>query len=541
MSRQVDYLPWMGHPFTFDHHPEQKAWHEHLRTHCGAEIDPGAFISPEARVFTESLKVGARTYIAADTLVRGEIILGSDCTVNPYVSLHGRVTAGNGVRIASLVTIAGQNHVFSDITKPIHAQPVSFKGIVIGDDVWIGANVVVLDGVTIGAHSILAAGAVVTKDVPEYSIVGGNPARVLRDRRSTAATKTNRPDLETAAQAFGAKARAQWPDVLKRCVTNEGKDYVNQPGDKPDVRPWCDATEIAGMFGETPPLMKRELLIQRLQTFQDPTTGLFPDPRQPGKPVTFHDYAFRYPILAVGYALEVLGSHVPHPISTIETMPGEEMMQMLDRLPWAEGAWSCGDCIDALGTALYINARYFNSAKRLEPLWGWLNTHADSFSGVWGSPSKTEKWRQPVNGFYRLTRGTYAQFGVLLPYHEEAIDTILAHSRNPDFFGKNRGDACHVLDIIHPLWLCRKQTSYRSEEIKAVTLFHWNRAMGKWVDGQGFSFELEQGKTSGTQPGLQGTEMWLSTVFLMADLLGVSSALGYRPRGVHRPEVAFQR
>ena len=391
MSREVDYLPWMGRPYTYENHPEQKAIHEQLRTRCGAEIDPAAFISPEARVFPDKFKIGAHSYIAADAIVRGEIVMGEHCTVNPYVSLHGKVTMGDGVRIASLVTIAGQNHVFSDLTKPIYQQPISFKGIVIGDDVWVGANAVVLDGVTVGAHSILAAGAVVTKDVPEYAIVGGNPAHVLKDRRDSTASKPNRSKVESEAQAFGAKARAQWPDVLQRCITDDGKEYVNQPGDKPDVRPWCDATEIAGMFGENPPLMKTELLVARLQGFQDPVTGLFPDPRQPGKPVTFHDYAFRYPILAVGYALEVLGSQVPHPITAIESMSSEEMLKMLDGLPWKESAWSCGDCIDALGTALYINARYFESAKRLEPLWGWLNTHADPLTGLWGSPTAKEK------------------------------------------------------------------------------------------------------------------------------------------------------
>jgi acetyltransferase-like isoleucine patch superfamily enzyme len=533
MSRKVDYLPWTGRPYGYEHHPEQKARHEQLKKDCGAEIDPEAFISLEARVFTESLKVGAHSYIAADTLVRGEIVMGQHCTVNPYVSLHGKVTMGDGVRIASLATIAGQNHVFTDITKPIYEQPVSFEGIQIGDDVWVGANVVVLDGVKIGAHSILAAGAVVTKDVPEYAIVGGNPARVLRDRRAPSGKKAARPDLEAEAQAFGAKVRKQWPEVLQRCVS--GQEYVNQPGDAPDVRPWCDATEIAGMFCEKPPLMKPELLVQKLQSFQDPKTGLFPDPRQPDKRLRFDDYAFRYPILAVGYALEVLGSHVPHPISVIEAMPAEEMLAMLDKLPWTEAAWSCGDCIDALGTALCINAKHFKSQKRLEPLWGWLNTHADPLTGLWGKPTAKEKWLQPVNGFYRLTRGTYAQFGISLPQPVEAIDTILAHTRNPDFFGESRGNACNALDIMHPLWLCRKQTGHRAEEIKAVALFHWKRAMSKWVDGQGFSFELEHDK----KPGLQGTEMWLSIVWLMADLLGVAEGLGYRPKGVHRPEVAW--
>jgi hypothetical protein len=116
---------------------------------------------------------------------------------------------------------------------------------------------------------------------------------------------------------------------------------------------------------------------------------------------------------------------------------------------------------------------------------------------------------------------------------------VLAHSRNTDYFRKDRGNACHVLDIIHPLWLCRKQTPHRAEEIKAVALFHWHRALASWVDGQGFSFDLEQGTTPGSQSGLQGTEMWLGIVYLMADLMGITDALGYRPRGVHRPEVAY--
>jgi acetyltransferase-like isoleucine patch superfamily enzyme len=540
MPREVDYLPWTGQPFSQQAQPEQEEWRRHLQTHAGADIDPAAFISPHARVFTQSLKIGANSYIAADALVRGRIILGRHCSVNPYVSLHGNVTIGDGVRIASLTTLAGQNHVFSDLTKPIHEQPVVSRGIVIHDDVWIGAHVVVLDGVTVGAHSVLAAGAVVTKDVPAYSIVGGNPARVLRDRRTTPAARTD-SSLEAQARSFGLKARQQWGEVLQRCVAPDGQSYVNRPGDAPDIRPWCDAVEIAGAFGATPPLLPRELLVQKLQGFQDPVTGLFPDPRQPGQSPHFHAYAFRYPILAVGYALEVLGHHLTHPIAAVETMSTDDLLQTLDRLPWTDQAWSCGDCLDALGTALYLNARYFGSKKRLEPLWGWLNTHADPFTGLWGHPTLAEKWLQPVNGFYRLTRGTYAQFGLPLPYPEETIDTLLAHARQTEFFREDRGNACNVLDLIHPLWLCRKQTPHRADDIRHVALFHWRRALSRWVDGQGFSFALEAGDTPETQPSLQGTEMWLSIVYFLADLLGVADSLGYRPQGVHRPDPAVRR
>ncbi|MNY78654.1 hypothetical protein D3C86_2190040 [compost metagenome] len=62
------------------------------------------------------------------------------------------------------------------------------------------------------------------------------------------------------------------------------------------------------------------------------------------------------------------------------------------------------------------------------------------------------------------------------------------------------------------------------------------RALGQWVDGKGFSFELERS----FPPGLQGTEMWLSIIWLLADLCGYSSLLGYKPQGVHRPDPAIQ-
>ncbi len=539
MTREVDYLPWTGQPFSYEKLPEQKELHDQLRAKCGAEIDPTAFISPQARVFPHSLKVGAASYIAADAMVRGNVIIGSNCTVNPFVNIHGKVTIGDGVRIASLVTIAGHNHGFEDITKPICQQPLTIEGIVIRDDVWIGANVVILDGVTVGAHSVLAAGAVVTKDVPEYSIVGGNPARLLRDRRTTTAAKASRHNLDAQAKEFGDKVRDQLHKLLQSYESPDGQAYLNQPGYALELRPWCDAVEIAGMFRETPTLLKPDALIAKLQGFQDSVTGLFPDVTDPGKKPHLNHYIFRYPILAVGYALEVLGSHVLHPVHALENLSSDELLKMFDERPWENEAWAAGDCLDAIGTGFYNNQKHFDSNTRLEPMWGWLDTHADPLSGLWGKPTKKEKWLQPVNGFYRLTRGTYAQFGVPVPFPVEAIDTILAHTRNTDFFREDAGTACNVLDIIHPLWLCRKQTSHRADEIRAVALFHWKRALSKWVDGRGFSFELEQGDTPKSQPGLMGTEMWLSIVYLLAEVLGVAENLGYRPKGVHRTEVAF--
>jgi acetyltransferase-like isoleucine patch superfamily enzyme len=76
--------------------------------------------------------------------------------------------------------MSGLNHGYEDINLPIHKQPVSMSPIVIENDSWIGANVVVTAGVTIGKHSVIAAGAVVTKSIPPFSIAVGNPARVIK-------------------------------------------------------------------------------------------------------------------------------------------------------------------------------------------------------------------------------------------------------------------------------------------------------------------------------------------------------------------------
>ena len=84
------------------------------------------------------------------------------------------------MNLAQGITITALNHNFDDTTKHIDQQGVSTKAVTINDDVWIGANAVVLPGVTRGTHSVVAAGAVVSKDVPPYTIVAGVPAKVIK-------------------------------------------------------------------------------------------------------------------------------------------------------------------------------------------------------------------------------------------------------------------------------------------------------------------------------------------------------------------------
>lgn len=152
------------------------------------DLAPSCFISPDAAIFAEPhrrVQVFEGASIASHAVVHGPVILGENCSVNPYAQIDGGqagVTFGKGVRVASGARIIAFDHGIA-AEAFVAEQPTRSLGIVVGDDVWIGANAVVTDGVTIGAHAVIGAGAVVTRDVPEFAIVGGVPARCIGDRR----------------------------------------------------------------------------------------------------------------------------------------------------------------------------------------------------------------------------------------------------------------------------------------------------------------------------------------------------------------------
>jgi len=110
----------------------------------------------------------------------GDVIIGDRTRIGISNVLIGPVTIGNDVMFAQNVVLSGLNHGYENIDLPPSLQKVETKPIIIEDEVWIGANAVVTAGVTIGKHSIVAAGCVVVKDVPPYSIVGGNPGKILK-------------------------------------------------------------------------------------------------------------------------------------------------------------------------------------------------------------------------------------------------------------------------------------------------------------------------------------------------------------------------
>ncbi len=111
----------------------------------------------------------------------GSVVIGDRTKIGLSNTIIGPVSIGNDIRLAQNITLSGLNHNYEDIGMPIHEQGVATSPIIVEDETWIGANVVVLSGVTIGRHCIIAAGSIVTKDIPPYTVAAGNPARIIKE------------------------------------------------------------------------------------------------------------------------------------------------------------------------------------------------------------------------------------------------------------------------------------------------------------------------------------------------------------------------
>lgn len=117
----------------------------------------------------------------------GSVTIGENSLIGIGAVIIGPVTIGSNVIMAQHVVASGLNHFYENVEVPIRDQPVTTGTICIEDECWIGANVTITAGVTIGRHSVVAGGSVVTRDVPPYTVVGGNPARVLKKYDSASA------------------------------------------------------------------------------------------------------------------------------------------------------------------------------------------------------------------------------------------------------------------------------------------------------------------------------------------------------------------
>lgn len=134
-----------------------------------------------------SIQIGMNTEVKYGVYMSthgGEIIIGQNCSINPYTVIygHGSTVIGNNVLIAGHCMIIPANHNFKSAKIPIVKQGLTQKGICIEDDVWIGGNCMILDGVTLGRGSVIAAGSVVNKSTSPFTVYAGVPAKVIDKR-----------------------------------------------------------------------------------------------------------------------------------------------------------------------------------------------------------------------------------------------------------------------------------------------------------------------------------------------------------------------
>ncbi|MZR63091.1 DapH/DapD/GlmU-related protein [Alcanivorax sp. DP30] len=190
-KQRLAYMPWLYGRLKPKHRAWAAPWQAAIQqrlmqletVHFGADC----FVAPQAVLLAEpgrDIIVADGSQIAADCVIHGPVSLGRRVSINHHVSLDGGAAGihiGDDSRIAAYCTLYAFNHGMA-ADRPVREQPVSSQGIHIGRDVWIGARVGIVDGVTIGDHAVVGMGAVVTRDVPPWTIVAGNPARPIGRR-----------------------------------------------------------------------------------------------------------------------------------------------------------------------------------------------------------------------------------------------------------------------------------------------------------------------------------------------------------------------
>lgn len=188
-----------------DHYPDAPSWKKRGGWSLAWEWNrwgkaflvgvPGAVGSFLRRHFYRFAACGADDLLMEGMWVEypARLSIGNHCNINRdcFIQAAGGVTVGDWVLIAPRVAIISQNHVFDGIDVPVSMAPDHRASVVIGDDAWIGMHAVILPGVRIGRGAVVAAGAVVNKDVEPFSIVAGVPAKHVRFRDECPAAKAS--------------------------------------------------------------------------------------------------------------------------------------------------------------------------------------------------------------------------------------------------------------------------------------------------------------------------------------------------------------
>lgn len=166
-----------------------------IKYHHFLIIEKGAFVREKVqinpfwfnnRILTLHLKKGANIHKYVIIQGCGNITIGEKSVIGSFsvIGCNEKITIGKNVMIAQNVSIRDTDHKFNEINIPMNKQGISTSPISIADDVWIGHGAIINRGVSIGKGAIIGAGSVATKDVPNYAIVGGVPAKIIKYRKN---------------------------------------------------------------------------------------------------------------------------------------------------------------------------------------------------------------------------------------------------------------------------------------------------------------------------------------------------------------------
>lgn len=161
---------------------------DHIRLGNGVYLDQGTYL----HACPNGIELGEKTIVMHGAVLhvynfrempQSGIKIGRESLVGEYTVIRGQggVTMGDRVYTSPFTQIIAVNHIFDDPTRPFVEQGITAQGIVIEDDVWIGASAIITDGVRVGKGAVVAAGAVVTSNVAPHTVVAGVPAKVIRE------------------------------------------------------------------------------------------------------------------------------------------------------------------------------------------------------------------------------------------------------------------------------------------------------------------------------------------------------------------------
>lgn len=170
----------------------------HVRLARGVYLDEGVYL----HALPHGIEIGENTYVMHHAelhvynfrdLPHAGIKIGKNCLISEFTILRGQggITIGDNVYTSPFVQIVAVNHVYDDPHRPIIEQGITAQGIVIEDNAWIGSSAIILDGVRVGKGAVVAAGAVVSKDVPPHTVVAGVPAKVIKEIDGTKSVPAN--------------------------------------------------------------------------------------------------------------------------------------------------------------------------------------------------------------------------------------------------------------------------------------------------------------------------------------------------------------